>query len=101
MEIERGIPQVEPRLEGHEWPSEPDSSGACAVGLTNEGAWRFIHADGTLSDGARVMAKLPSAEAVAFGPNCDRVALATKMQGSINVQILNSEGHLEVAFTLE
>jgi hypothetical protein len=74
-DVESGVPQVELDLPDHEWPDASliDPSMLIvpnAFGLTPEATWRFVHYDGTLSDGHDVLASLgEDVHAAAFSPS--------------------------------
>lgn len=98
VDVTSGIPQIEPHVdEGREAGLvESPTESACAVGLTEELQWRFVHFDGTLSDGKRVLANLGVFETVAFAPSCKWIA--TVRAG--DVEVFDAAGHLSRRFRL-
>jgi hypothetical protein len=98
VDVASGIPQIEPHVEeGREAGLvESPTEAACAIGLTEEMQWRFVHFDGVLSDGKRALANLGVFETVAFAPDCTWIA--TVRAG--DVEVFDAAGHLSRRFRL-
>jgi hypothetical protein len=98
VDVASGIPQIEPHVEeGREAGLvESPTEAACAIGLTDEMQWRFVHFDGVLSDGKRALANLGVFETVAFAPDCTWIA--TVRAG--DVEVFDAAGHLSRRFRL-
>lgn len=98
VDVASGIPQIEPHVdEGREASViESPTEAACAIGLTDELQWRFVHFDGALSDGKRVLANLGVFETAAFAPDCTWIA--TVRAG--DVEVFDAAGHLSRKFRL-
>lgn len=50
-------------------------------GVTHDDDWRFVHYDGTLSNGARAITGLGKVYAAAFAPGCALLALVRDARG--------------------
>jgi hypothetical protein len=99
LEAATGIPQIEPNVERADATDNDDDplEGGCALGLTDDLMWRFVHADGTLSDGRDVIARLGRADAYAFAPGCKHVVRIN----SGYVDVLDARGELTRRFRID